>query len=479
MGNPTDGRTAGEDSVPESQRLATSQVARSERAKTARPPSIPKFTLFILCNILVANLAIWAGDRLLAKNSANPQAYRGLASTSLVLTWRQGNDSLGVMLPLIRAFERDSKVPIYESVFFEQHAKFQYPLTSLLPLYGLVRLGTSDSAISRLFKGITLLGAGLTIFLCFRLALRLLGRNGQQVIRTHDKWILAATFTVGALFYYPLMSSLSLGQIQALLTLGFTVAFLCWISGREVAASVVIGLMTAVKPQYGLFFVWALARRKFGAAAAGIGCLGVFGALSVAVFGWHNNIEYLQVLRYIAPRGEGYFENQSMNGVLNRLLFNGNNMIWDGNHFAPRNSIVYLGTTITSALLLALAFFYPWGKDRRGGATDFACMILTSTMASPIAWVHHYAILLPILVWLWFGDVNYRTSKWATGAIAVAYILMSDRFTTADALAPVPFWNLLQSTFYFAAILVLILLLKSHSEAAESRLSPALPKTAP
>lgn len=482
MGNPTDG-SATKNSVPQSRQPASSTVLRAESANAAASRFIRRFAVVILCNVVLANLAILAADRLLAKHFANPQVSSGAASTFVVLTGHQGSDSLGVMLPVIHAFQRNPNAPIYESAFFEQHTKFQYPPTSLLPVYGLMSLGASDSLVSHLFKAISFLSVGLTIYLAFRLACHLLRRRrsadlNADLTRT-DKAILTAIFVIGGLFYYPLISGLSLGQIQAILTFGFTVAFLCWISGREVAASILIGLMTAVKPQYGLFFLWALVRRKFGVAAAGLCCLGAVGAVSLAVFGWHNNVEYFQVLHYIAPRGEGFFENQSMNGLLNRLLFNGNNMVWDAKNFAPQNTIVYAGTTIASAVLLALALFYPWGKSRRGGVADFACMILASTLASPVAWVHHYAILLPVLVWIWFGDVSYRGSKWTTGAVAAAYILMSDKITTVNVLAPVPALNILQSYFYCAAILVFVLLLQSRSEATENRLIPALPESAP
>jgi hypothetical protein len=474
MANSTNAN-AEETANPRSRQFAS----RAEDPELARSRSIRKFAIFVLLNVLVANAAILATDRILVGRYANPQANHAITSTLFVLSGHQGNDSLGVMQPVIHAFLQNPKAPIYESVFFDEHTKFQYPLTSLLPFYGAMRLGVSDAAISQIFKAFTFVSVGLTVPLCFWLAMSLLRRRAIEDVSLADRVILALAFVVGALFYYPLVSSLSLGQIQALLTLAFTLALLCWISGREIAAGILIGLMTAVKPQYGLFFVWALARRKFGPAAAGLCCLAAICAVSIVVFGWHNNVEYLQVLRYIAPRGEGYFENQSMNGLLNRFLFNGNNTVWNANDFAPQNAIVAIGTTITSALLLAVAIFYPWKKDRRGGATDFSCMILASTMASPVAWVHHYAILLPVLVWLWFGDLSHRTSKWATGTIAVAYILMSNKFTTANFLAPVPFWNLLQSCFYFATVMVLILLLRSRSDASEHDLSPSLPETAP
>ena len=63
--------------------------------------------------------------------------------------------------------------------------------------------------------------------------------------------------------------------------------------------------------------------------------------------------------------------------------------------------------------------------------------------------------------------------------LAIAYILMSNKCTTANFLAPLPVWNLLQSYFYFATILVLILLLKSNNDTHENHLSPASPETAP
>lgn len=482
MGNLADRGATEKNSVPRSE--ATSPpLLTVDNPNAPRSRSIRNFAVFILCNVVLVNLAILAGDRLLATHFANPQTLPGIAPTFFVLSGHQGNDSLGVMLPVVHAFQRDPNAHIYESAFFEQHTKFQYPLTSLLPVYGLMRLGASDTTISQIFKAIAFLSVGLTIYLCFRLAQRLLRRCrtadfSADLSRT-DQAILAAAFVLGGLFYYPLVSGLSLGQIQAVLTCGFTVAFLCWISGRELAASIVMGLMTAVKPQYGLFFVWALARRKFGIAAAGLCCLGIIGAVSLAVFGWHNNVEYFHVLRYIAPRGEGFFENQSVNGLLNRLTFNGNNMTWDANSFAPQNTIVSAGTTISSLLLLGLALFYRWGKDRAGSAIDFACMILASTMASPVAWVHHYAILLPVLVWLWFGHYGSRNSRWSMSMLAIAYILMSNKCTTANFLAPLPVWNLLQSYFYFATILVLILLLKSNNDTHENHLSPVSPETAP
>jgi hypothetical protein len=48
-----------------------------------------------------------------------------------------------------------------------------------------------------------------------------------------------------------------------------------------------------------------------------------------------------------------------MNGLKNRLLFNGNNLIWDGAAFASYNPVVYAGTLLSFAVLWAFSCYYP------------------------------------------------------------------------------------------------------------------------
>ena len=153
-----------------------------------------------------------------------------------------------------------------------------------------------------------------------------------------------------------------LGQIQTILTFGFTVAFYCWISGREKTSGAILGVMALVKPQYALFLLWA-ALPEVGALASGIAAF-VTGVLaSCCVFGFHNNVDYLKVLHFIAMHGESYATNQSMNGLLNRLLFNGSNLIWNESAFAPFNPIVYAGTVLSSLALVGFVPLLPLGSE--------------------------------------------------------------------------------------------------------------------
>jgi hypothetical protein len=85
---------------------------------------------------------------------------------------------------------------------------------------------------------------------------------------------------------------------------------------------------------------------------------------------------------------------------------------------------------------------------------DFCTMALSITIASPIAWEHHYGILLPIFAVLLTSSL---ASRRRLVLIAASYVLISNFFPATNLLAPTVF-NLAQSYLFFAALVVLILL---------------------
>ena len=78
-------------------------------------------------------------------------------------------------------------------------------------------------------------------------------------------------------------------------------------------------------------------------------------------------------------------------------------------------------------------------------------MALSCTMASPIAWEHHYGILLPIFAVL---VVAVEPKPLPLGLLAAAYALASVYIPATMLLAPTPF-NFAQSYLLFAALIVL------------------------
>jgi hypothetical protein len=119
---------------------------------------------------------------------------------------------------------------------------------------------------------------------------------------------------------------------------------------------------------------------------------------------------------------------------------------------------VSVGTLLASLLLLALAFFGPRRLRGRGSAVDLCAAMLATTMASPIAWEHHYGVLLPIgavlLAALW-------TRRRALAALAVAWLAAAHYFPATESLA-LPL-GIVQSYLLFAALGMLALLLSRQA----------------
>jgi hypothetical protein len=84
-------------------------------------------------------------------------------------------------------------------------------------------------------------------------------------------------------------------------------------------------------------------------------------------------------------------------------------------------------------------------------------MGLAATMASPIAWEHHYGVALPIFV----VAERFVTGRGARLALAASYVLVANCFWITKALAASR-WNVLESYLFFGATILLVLLLRAR-----------------
>jgi hypothetical protein len=347
------------------------------------------------------------------------------------------------------------KLPIYQTVFFTDKIKFQYPLSSLLPLYVLERWGWGSDRIFRFLNLFSWLAFWITLAISARLLI-----SSVQYTSTSDKdsradsRILVVAAVIGGILFYPLLRSYALGQAQIFLSLLFAISLQSWLEHRYAASGVTWGLMCLIKPQYGLMIVWFTLRRKFSALAASGFTLAAGICLTGSLFGWHEQFQYLKVLRFISAHGESYWRNESINGLLNHLFFNGVNLNWEPNSFAPYQSFIYALTVITSLVIIALAWFWPFSNEERSGPIDFAAMAISATVASPIAWEHHYGILFPIFAVLAGRSSRARNVK----LLVLAYVLIANGWGPLNTLAGVPVLNALQSMRLFGVMVLLGLL---------------------
>jgi len=349
--------------------------------------------------------------------------------------------------------------PVYDDVF-ATGIKFQYPLSSLL-IFDLPQRFFKCSYIQIIvfLDFISRLAIFCTAFVSARILTVAMKQSRFEKLRTgavSETVFLYILTIILTLTFYPLLWSYYLGQIQTILTFLAALSILCWLCNKKALTGVLIGLICVVKPQLALLFIWGIIRRQWSMVISGTIVVTFFLLISISLYGFHNNFDYLRILSFLSHHGESYFQNQSMNGLMNRLTFNGLNLTVDGT-FPPYSPIVYVTTVISSLVLMLAGLLWNY-KHKNPGVIDFCIIIVCTTMGSPIAWTHHYGILLPIFVLLSpFAIHFYADRKWILLILAGAYILISQYFEIFNNFADTRL-NVLQSYVFFGACIILFFL---------------------
>lgn len=406
---------------------------------TTLRPLTKKLIVFALLNFAVVNAAMLA--------LGVPPRDTDLHPISWFFTFRQGGDS---WRPMNEAYDyattpEGRQKTLYDKWFFSpavKHKGFQYPPTSLLAIALSRAFGDANGL--RVLEWITWAFIPATAFFVFRIYAGAARPRADLAAMA----LLALFVTIS---FYPAIRAYRNGQIQTWINGLFAASLMAYCADRKRLAGVLAGAMCLIKPQYALLALWGVLRREwaFVQGAIAVGAIGLLASL--ALFGVSPHLEYLGVLRFIAERGESFYPNQSVNGLLNRALGNGENLTWMDAMPEP-HAIVRAGTWLTSALILGWAL---WPRRRSAAqpaaAADLALIAVACTVASPIAWEHHYGVLLPVFALL----VPLLRSE--PGLLALAYVLTSHTLRITDRLADSP-WNVLQSYILAGALIVLALL---------------------
>jgi alpha-1,2-mannosyltransferase len=415
--------------------------------------------LFLVGNALLLNGALW----LLSPTGYNETV---LQHTGQVLRGEGLDDSWGIMSQVLDYAQAPHATPLYTEIFFNRHIKFQYSPASLFAVSLMRLFGKDRIHVNEIYNGpwppmdivfgwafLALMAAATALILELRL------RETYPQTDWRKTTGLRAALVVGfTLTFYPVVKAFTLGQIQVWINAIFAVALLAWMLRWQALSGVLIGLISLAKPHYGLFLVWAALRSewRFVVACIATGCLGL--AASVAAFGLTDHLDYSRVLLFMFQRGETFYPNQSINGFLNRLMSIHQPELYGNleffiDRYAPFNAWIY-GLTVAAALLVLLAALSPRPDLKQNHALDFCTMGLSATMASPIAWEHHYGILLPIFAVLLVGALGNRRQLIALG---ICYLLASNYFPITQLLAG-SLLNIGQS-YVLAAVLVVLALL--------------------
>jgi hypothetical protein len=392
-----------------------------------------------------------------------------------IFTEEIGNDSWRPMkLAYDHWVESQEQSLLYTDLLLPIKVKFLYPPTALLITQFIetnnINLLAFSTGTTIIFLFLMITGVITTVLYSYK--------QYKAPPLSKVEQIAVGILLAALLFtFYPAVKAGTLGQMQVWLNAFFAIAILCYITGYDAIAGIMIGLMASIKPHYALFIIWGLLRgnKRMVIAIIITGAVGVL--LGMREFGFAMYVDYLRGLSFVTQHGESVYTNQSFNALAGRIfsvrypdLFN--NLRWNGYRYPPYNIWIFSFTQITTVIVLLISLIKTKSQRTEVRIADFLLMGLGATLASPIAWEHHYGILFPIFVclWLilWFGDSPFK-NIWAKIAFIICYIIAANTFPFTKFLAG-SYLNVLQSYLLFAASGVFILLvLVKHQVKFEAR----------
>jgi hypothetical protein len=429
------------------------------------PSRSRSYLLQIILLLAYVNIALLIGNRLDFRSTPLFDAGKAYRLPTHTDSWYTMNQAYAH----IRAHP---EVPVYSELFFRWKVKFQYPVSSLLVLAPLGAAGADPQALYRSFTVLSQLSLAVLLSACGMLAVSLLNRGSPdgEFLTSRKRWSVVAATALLVSTFYPVYKAYNLGQIQLWLDALIAVAFWCYWSGFRRWTGVLVGLMALIKPQYGLFLIWAALRRQWGVTTGFLGAFALGSIASLALFGWENNVQYFSVLSYLSLHGESYFPNQSVNGLMNRLLENGPNLVFLQHGFPDFHPLVYAVTMATSVFMVAGSLYFPLRWRGGGSVVDFSILLLTCTMASPIAWEHHYGVLVPILIFLFTRLGRFRPMERV--ALGVSFFAVAANHSWTNRFAD-GWYCILQSYLFFGALCILVLLYRCACRDKEEGVLPS------
>jgi alpha-1,2-mannosyltransferase len=437
-----------------------------------------RLTLLTRCLILFVPLVCLAVNLLLPRIPGQPRVETalGYANFWLGATVRAlgdefaiaGEDSWKPMRMGRDWFAEPRTGLLYQEVFFERGAKLQYPPSSLLLLDGLGMLPgnwTSNFVLNGISWVAALLTMVLSVWILDRTAR---GPPAPARLTTGERVVRAVLAGMAAFTFYPLLFGFYLGQVQTWIDALVAGLVLAWVAGRPALSGALAGVVCLIKPQLGLLVVWGVLRGQRRFVFGWLSVVVVGGTLSLGLYGLANHIDYLEVLSYLGRHGESFHHNQSVNGLVHRLLGNGNNLKWsDG--FPPFDARVYAATLASSLLLLGGALLWRRREAAAAPSIDLAIVVTSVTIASPIAWTHHYAVLLPLFALALPAALGAgRERRLLTALLGLSFFLIANTYRQVAQLAQTPF-NFVQSYVLVGGLVFLFALYLLRAVAARER----------
>jgi Glycosyltransferase family 87 len=329
---------------------------------------------------------------------------------------------------------------------------YKYPPTFALLFAPLTQL-TFVPALQtwRAFNLLLLVGAGALLLRAYAVPLR--------------SWAVAGLLLL-AFSLRPLTDTLAYGQPDLLLLLLLVAGLAALRRGQDSGLGMWIGIAAALKlyPAYLIGFM--LIQRRWRAATGAIIAAALLGLVSLLAFGWPVHWIFLHDVLPATGVGTAWVENQTFNGLLNRLLSPEQiALLPDG------GGLVRLATY---AWALGFSALTAWLTRPAGGLRPeigYGLWVVAMLLILPSAWMHYQALLLiPFFQAFVLARDQPGGLRWPpAAAYALAWMLLShgNLWTFFDKSLHGPFWQLILSYKFYGMLLLYgaICLTGAHSAA--------------
>lgn len=361
------------------------------------------------------------------------------AIASLVDEERSFLGDPGPSIMAARAHLRDPRAALYQTDLSGGSA-FIYPPIAAKPYEPLAHLRAEDARAT-----LSVASRALWVAIVALLVALLTLRRGLRPLEV-------ALAIAGPVLFFPLVHAVQLNQATLAVTALVGGAFISLQSDRRVLAGVLFGAASAIKPQLALLLPLLVFHARATVVSALATGAAFFGA-SLAYAGWANHVTYASHVLPTLSRGYAYFANQSVNGLLQRLFVETDIGVF---RFAPPSTPVRVLTALIALGAYGAAFELNRRLPRRA---DLAPLVLSfswlvCTMISPIAWQHHYAPALFVIVLL-----HREARRELYVPCALAFVLLATYFEVRMLRGPVA--RVLVSQVFFGAAALLFAVVRA------------------
>jgi hypothetical protein len=297
------------------------------------------------------------------------------------------------ILAAARGRLQDSEASLYRSEELEEHsAAFVYTPITALALVPLARTELSVQAaadrVHTFHRVLWAVGALLLYGVLFRGLRPSLG--------------LSALFVLHYLAFYPLAQAVQLTQAGLWIWFGFVLGAFLLQRGHLTLGGIALGLGVSIKPHLVLVPVLlALVRGvplRFVTASAVT--VGVAGVTSIAYAGWADSWKYVTETLPHLSAGYAYFPNQSVNGLLHRLVGVEDpavfNLALERGWIKAASAVFALAVLVTTTLVLRSTWRpteEPMAVRNDLAVHRLGIVATAAVLASPVCWMHHFVLL--------------------------------------------------------------------------------------